>query len=81
MKYLFAAIVVMAGSLAGLSAASAAGGCGPGFHRARMAAAAPMDASSWWSQRQGSWSRLVSAPAATSGAMAVAGSSEDRRRA
>jgi hypothetical protein len=33
MKCLFAAVVVVASSLAGLSAASAAGGCGPGFHR------------------------------------------------
>ncbi|WJR81163.1 hypothetical protein [Bradyrhizobium sp. NP1] len=32
MKYLFAA-VVLASSLAGLSAANAAGGCGPGWHR------------------------------------------------
>ena len=32
MKYLFAAVLV-AGTLAGFSAANAAGGCGPGFHR------------------------------------------------
>jgi hypothetical protein len=32
MKTLFAAILV-AGTLAGFSAANAAGGCGPGFHR------------------------------------------------
>lgn len=31
MKYLFAAVVV-AGSLAGVGAANAAGGCGPGWH-------------------------------------------------
>ena len=32
MKYLFAAVLV-AGSFASVSAANAAGGCGPGFHR------------------------------------------------
>jgi hypothetical protein len=32
MKYLFAAILV-AGTFASFSAANAAGGCGPGFHR------------------------------------------------
>jgi hypothetical protein len=32
MKTLFAAVLV-AGTLAGFSAADAAGGCGPGFHR------------------------------------------------
>ena len=32
MKYLFAAVLV-AGSFAGFSAANAAGGCGPGWHR------------------------------------------------
>ena len=32
MKYLFAAVLV-AGSFASFSAANAAGGCGPGFHR------------------------------------------------
>src|SRR5258708_25096295 len=32
MKTLFAAVLV-AGTLAGFSAANAAGGCGPGFHR------------------------------------------------
>jgi hypothetical protein len=32
MKYLFAAALV-AGTVAGISGASAAGGCGPGFHR------------------------------------------------
>src|SRR5437763_13685672 len=32
MKSLFAAVLV-AGTLAGFSAADAAGGCGPGFHR------------------------------------------------
>jgi hypothetical protein len=32
MKYLFAAVLV-AGTVAGFSAADAAGGCGPGFHR------------------------------------------------
>ena len=32
MKTLFAAVLV-AGALAGFSAADAAGGCGPGFHR------------------------------------------------
>ena len=32
MKYLFAAVLV-AGSFASLSAANAAGGCGPGWHR------------------------------------------------
>jgi hypothetical protein len=32
MKYLFAAIV-MAGTFASFSAANAAGGCGPGWHR------------------------------------------------
>jgi len=32
MRTLFVA-ALLAGSLAGLSAASAAGGCGPGFHR------------------------------------------------
>ena len=32
MKYLFAAVLV-AGTFAGFSAANAAGGCGPGFHR------------------------------------------------
>src|SRR6266404_9520053 len=32
MKYLFAAVLV-ASTLAGFSAANAAGGCGPGFHR------------------------------------------------
>ncbi|MBR0692607.1 GCG_CRPN prefix-to-repeats domain-containing protein [Bradyrhizobium lablabi] len=33
MKYLFAAAVLVATSFAGLSAANAAGGCGPGWHR------------------------------------------------
>jgi hypothetical protein len=32
MKYLFAAVLV-AGTFAGFSAANAAGGCGPGWHR------------------------------------------------
>ena len=32
MKYLFAAVLV-AGTVAGLDSASAAGGCGPGWHR------------------------------------------------
>jgi len=32
MKYLFAA-VLLASSVASFSAANAAGGCGPGFHR------------------------------------------------
>src|SRR5260370_40441478 len=32
MKYLFAAVLV-ASTVAGFSAANAAGGCGPGFHR------------------------------------------------
>ena len=32
MKYLFAAVLV-ASSFAGFSAANAAGGCGPGWHR------------------------------------------------
>jgi hypothetical protein len=32
MKYLFAA-VLLAGTVAGFSAADAAGGCGPGLHR------------------------------------------------
>jgi hypothetical protein len=32
MKYLFAAVLV-AGTIAGFSAANAAGGCGPGMHR------------------------------------------------
>jgi hypothetical protein len=32
MKYLFAAVLV-AGTFASFSAANAAGGCGPGFHR------------------------------------------------
>jgi hypothetical protein len=32
MKYLFAAVLV-AGTVAGFSAANAAGGCGPGWHR------------------------------------------------
>jgi hypothetical protein len=32
MKYLFAAALV-AGTVAGIGGASAAGGCGPGFHR------------------------------------------------
>jgi hypothetical protein len=32
MKYLFAA-VLLAGTVAGFSAADAAGGCGPGWHR------------------------------------------------
>ena len=32
MKYLFAAVLV-AGSFASFSAANAAGGCGPGWHR------------------------------------------------
>jgi hypothetical protein len=32
MKYLFAAVLV-AGAVAGLGAASAAQGCGPGYHR------------------------------------------------
>ncbi len=33
MKYLFAAAVLVAGTFAGFSAANAAGGCGPGWHR------------------------------------------------
>ena len=33
MKYLFAAAVVVAGTFASFSAANAAGGCGPGWHR------------------------------------------------
>ena len=33
MKYLFAAAVLVAGTFASFSAANAAGGCGPGFHR------------------------------------------------
>jgi hypothetical protein len=33
MKYLFAAAVLIAGSFASLTAANAAGGCGPGWHR------------------------------------------------
>jgi hypothetical protein len=33
MKYLFAAAVLVAGTLASFSAANAAGGCGPGWHR------------------------------------------------
>ncbi len=32
MKYLFAAVLI-AGTFAGFSAANAAGGCGPGWHR------------------------------------------------
>jgi hypothetical protein len=33
MKYLFAAAVLVAGTFASFSAANAAGGCGPGWHR------------------------------------------------
>jgi hypothetical protein len=33
MKYLFAAAVLIAGTFASFSAANAAGGCGPGWHR------------------------------------------------
>ncbi|MGA8900366.1 GCG_CRPN prefix-to-repeats domain-containing protein [Bradyrhizobium sp.] len=33
MKYLFAAALLVAGTVAGIGSASAAGGCGPGFHR------------------------------------------------
>jgi hypothetical protein len=33
MKYLFAAAVLVTTAFAGISAADAAGGCGPGFHR------------------------------------------------
>lgn len=33
MKYLFAAAVLVAGTFASFSAANAAGGCGPGYHR------------------------------------------------
>jgi hypothetical protein len=33
MKYLFAAAVLVTTVFAGISAADAAGGCGPGFHR------------------------------------------------
>jgi hypothetical protein len=33
MKYLFAAAVLVASSFASFSAANAAGGCGPGWHR------------------------------------------------
>lgn len=33
MKYLFAAAVLVATSVASMSAANAAGGCGPGWHR------------------------------------------------
>jgi len=33
MKTLFAAAVLVAGTFASLSAANAAGGCGPGWHR------------------------------------------------
>ncbi|WP_426442292.1 GCG_CRPN prefix-to-repeats domain-containing protein [Bradyrhizobium genosp. P] len=33
MKYLFAAAVLITTAFAGISAAGAAGGCGPGFHR------------------------------------------------
>jgi hypothetical protein len=33
MKYLFAAAILVTTAFAGISAAEAAGGCGPGFHR------------------------------------------------
>ena len=33
MKYLFAAALLVAGTVAGIGSASAEGGCGPGFHR------------------------------------------------
>lgn len=33
MKYLFAAAVLVTTAFAGISAADAAGGCGPGWHR------------------------------------------------
>lgn len=33
MKYLFAAAVLVTTAFAGMSAAEAAGGCGPGWHR------------------------------------------------
>jgi hypothetical protein len=33
MKYLFAAAVLVATSVAGMGAANAEGGCGPGWHR------------------------------------------------
>jgi hypothetical protein len=33
MRYLFAAAVLLAGTVASFSAANAAGGCGPGWHR------------------------------------------------
>ncbi|MGY4479832.1 GCG_CRPN prefix-to-repeats domain-containing protein [Bradyrhizobium sp. USDA 3364] len=33
MKYLFAAAVLVTTAFAGISAAEAAGGCGPGWHR------------------------------------------------
>ena len=35
MKYLFAAAVLVTTAFAGISAADAAGGCGPGWHRGR----------------------------------------------
>jgi hypothetical protein len=40
MKYLFAAVLV-AGSFASFSAANAAGGCGPGWHRGPMGGCQP----------------------------------------
>ena len=41
MKYLFAAAVLVAGSMASFSAANAAGGCGPGWHRGPMGGCQP----------------------------------------
>jgi len=41
MKYLFAAAILVAGSIASLSAANAAQGCGPGWHRGPMGGCQP----------------------------------------
>ena len=42
MKYLFAAAVLVAGTFASFSAANAAGGCGPGWHRGPYGGCQPM---------------------------------------
>ena len=52
MKYLFAAAVLVAGTFASFSAANAAGGCGPGWHRGPYGGCQPNRRPSWFGLRR-----------------------------